>query len=518
MLQSMIRLPLRWFSKTSVRPGAVAFCCAVALALVISASALEQDQAQQPTPPAAAQTPAATANPSPSEAPAQAPAPDAAQQPAPAATAAPAATPAPAQAAKSVPPQPGEITEAELKQQLVGKPLFLLGGYLNDNLTFNEHGALIGHSPTGSYTLNAVQIDRVKLTKHKVELEGARYALHFLGALPYEDISKSVDRIKITPKKKELKITIDRELVVTPKKEKEGKWLFGKSGKPAPATKPAAVAKPSQPAAAAASAQPEAPAAPAQPVTAAAPAQPETAATPASAPAQPETAATPAVTPAPPGGSPEAEPNEPSEAEQIKAEIAAAPAAERPADPGSITRTISPAHAKQLLKDALNKIFAQGLDDHLMASMPGFWKLYYKAVAAKSDYRPSDPAVMRQNTVDKKARLLTFTDPASNDYAQANAVAGMALYHTVVGADGKAAEIVVGRPIGFGLDENAVDSIRKATFEPAILGGKPVPVLLDLVVEFHIYSKRTSAPAKPGKKDQPEEPLLPGPYSRQEQQ
>jgi hypothetical protein len=39
----------------------------------------------------------------------------------------------------------------------------------------------------GSYTLSGVQIDKVRLTKHKVELEGARYALHFLGALPYEE-------------------------------------------------------------------------------------------------------------------------------------------------------------------------------------------------------------------------------------------------------------------------------------------------------------------------------------------
>jgi len=152
-----------------------------------------------------------------------------------------------------------------------------------------------------------------------------------------------------------------------------------------------------------------------------------------------------------------------------------------------------------------------------MASLPGFWKLYYQAAAAKSDYRPSDPAVMRQNTVDKKAQLLTFTDPASNEYAQANAVAGMALYHTVVGADGKAGEIAVGRPIGFGLDENAVDAIRKATFAPAILDGKPVPVMLDLVVQFRIYSKRTGVAAKPAPADQSAQPSLPGPYSRQEQ-
>jgi hypothetical protein len=183
-----------------------------------------------------------------------------------------------------------------------------------------------------------------------------------------------------------------------------------------------------------------------------------------------------------------------------------------------MTTTTSPAHANKVLNDALTKIFAQGFDDRLMASLPNFWKLYYQAAAAKADYRPSDPTVMRQNTVDKKARLLTFTDPLSNEYAQANAVAGMALYHTVVGADGKAAEIAVGRPIGFGLDENAVDSIRKATFSPAIYQDKPVPVLVDMVIEFHIYSKRTGVTTKQEKKDQPEEPSLPGPYSKQEQQ
>ncbi len=70
---------------------------------------------------------------------------------------------------------------------LVGKALYLRGGYLDNTLSFNEHGRLIGHSPQGSYTLNAIQIDRVRVTKHKVTLEGARYGLHFLGQLANED-------------------------------------------------------------------------------------------------------------------------------------------------------------------------------------------------------------------------------------------------------------------------------------------------------------------------------------------
>lgn len=87
----------------------------------------------------------------------------------------------------------------------------------------------------------------------------------------------------------------------------------------------------------------------------------------------------------------------------------------------------------------------------------------------------------------------------------------------VVSPEGKASEIAVSRPIGFGLDENAVASIRKATFQPALKDGKPVPVLLDLTIQFRIYSKRTAAIANPESAkiegDQHATPSLPGPYS-----
>ena len=423
------------------------------------------DAAQTPSPstntdqPAAQQTspaPATDNQPAPQQ-------PDAAQDAAPPAQATPQVTPAAEapgklahitkQTSQTKPSENGSITEEELKQLLLGKALFLRGGYLDNNLTFSEHGALIGHSPQGSYTLSGVQVDRVRLTKHKLELEGARYGLHFLGALPYEDPTKAVDRVKITPKKKVLRITIDREMVVTPKKKKENKegqekskWIWHKGGGPT------------------------------------------------------------TTEPAP------AEPAELSEADQLKASIAATPAEERPADPNSVTTTTSPAHAANLLRDALDRIFAQGFDERLMASMPEFWKLYYQAVAAKSDYRPTDPAVLRQNTVDKKALLVSKFEPESTEYAQAYGIAGMALYHAVIGADGKSKEIAVGRPIGFGLDENAAAAIRKATFEPAIKDGQPVPVMLDLVVQFRIYSKRTSEPSKPGA-NKSTGPILPGPYS-----
>jgi TonB family protein len=357
-----------------------------------------------------------------------------------------AAAPAPAAARDSADSggQQAGITEEQLRQMLVGKQFYLRGRYLDDSVAFNEHGGPIGHSAQGSYTLCLVQIDKVRLTKHKVELEGRRYGLHFLGALAYEDPATAVDHVNITPKKKLLRITIDREVVVKPKKDKSRE-------------------KDAKSKAAAAKGMPAAP--------------------------------------------------EPADADEAKAEMAAAPAEERPADPASVTTTTSAAHATATLREALDRIFAPGLDPHMLASMPAFWQLYYQSAADKTDYRPKDPSVLRQNTVDTKARLLSTFEPGSNEYAQASGVAGMALYHAVIDADGKVGEIAVSRPIGFGLDENAVAAIRNAKFSPAIKNGKPVPVMLDLVVEFRIYSKRTATESAPAGEQKAAAPILPGPYS-----
>lgn len=339
-------------------------------------------------------------------------------------------------------PQVAEITEDELRQQLAGKTFYLRGGYLNNDLRFDEHGKLDGSSPQASHTLSLVEITRVRLEKHRVELEGVRYGLHFLGALPSEDQSSAVDRVRLTTKKKPLKIVLEREMVETPKKDKHAKDDDKKAK--------------------------EGPGAPADQAKEAAPG---------------------------------------STAEGGPIEVGT--------DRHGVTVTTSRQHANQALRDAIDSIFSAGIDDRMIATFPDYWKSYYQAMAAKTDFKPSDAAVLRQSQVEKKARLLAAFDPPSNEYAQNNGVAGMAMYHVVVGQNGKPREIAVGRPIGFGLDENAVEAIRKASFEPAMKDGRAVPVLLDLTVQFRIYSKLTAeTPGQPVKAEaETPKPKLPGPYS-----
>ncbi len=344
------------------------------------------------------------------------------------------------------PPEVHAIREEELKQQLQGKTFYLRGGYLENELHFDRQGNLLGNSPRASYTLSMVQIDRVSLSKHKLQLTGIRYGLHFLGGASTEDAIGATDKVRITPKKKVLKITLDR-VEVSGKKKSKGPMGDGKETDPAKTTLP------------------------------------------------------------------------PLDPNQSLAQSAAAGAAVKTADPEEPI-TVTQAQANQFLKEALDHIFSQGLDDRMIASLPDFWRVYYQDGAAKSIFKPADPSVLRQNAVDQKARLITSFEPPSNDFAQAAGVAGVAQYHVVVSASGKPEEIAVGRPIGFGLDENAVSSIRHASFQPAIKDGKPVPVLLDLLVQFRIYSKRTGPtgstdPASATVRE-PDSPSLPGPYSATE--
>lgn len=324
-------------------------------------------------------------------------------------------------------------SEEELRQRFLGKTVYLRGGYLNNALDFDVDGHLIGRSQQGSFTLCLIQVEKVRLTHHSVELQGARYGLHFLTDTPYEEPSRAFDTVNITPKKKAVRITIARERVVTPKKKRH---------------------KASQESTDAASLENPAP------------------------------------------------------------QNSQDAAAQEPSHPGDVPTSPSPAHAAQRLHDALDRVFAQSLDEQMIASMPDFWQLYYKAAAARQGVLPAGPAVFRQSDVDQKARLLTNIEPPSNQYAQDKGVAGLALYRVVLGADGIPVQIAVSRPIGFGLDENAVDAIRKATFQPAIKDGKPVPVLFDVLAKFRIYSKRT-APAAPASVAAAPATGLPDPQSAQ---
>jgi TonB family protein len=313
------------------------------------------------------------------------------------------------------------LTEDDLRARYVGKLIFLRGSYLGDDLDFDMNGKVNGSPTVASFTLSAFEVRKVKLSKHKLDIEADRYGLHYFGALPYEDETKSFDQVKIS--KKPVHISIDREVIVIPKVKKEKK-------KKEPTAQELAAAQSLKTRDAVAGAQTAAP------------------------------AATPAAA---------AETNE-------------------------ALKAVSPAHSAMVMNKALDSIFANNIDQAMMSHLPDYWQLYFASKSQHRAFMPADASIKEVGDGVTPPQVLNSIDPSSNEFAQEFGIAGMELLRTVVDSTGVPRQIVIARPIGFGLDEKAVEAVKNSHFRPATANGQPVPVVVDLVVTFRIYSNRT----KPG--------------------
>jgi TonB family protein len=351
----------------------------------------------------------------------------------------PSTTPRDAALLKSTPP----LTEDALRTRYVGKLIFLRGSYLGDDLNFDMDGKVNGSPTMGSFTLSAFEVRKVKLSKHKLEIEADRYGLHFFGALPYEDDTKSFDKVKIS--KKPVHIAIEREVIVVPKVKKEKK-----KDEPTPQELAAAQTLKTRDAAA--------------PATAEAP-----------------------------NPAPQAATVETNEALK-ESNNALKESTEALKETNEALKAVSPAHSAMVMNKALDNIFADDIDLRMMSHLPDYWQEYFTSKSQHRQFMPSDTNVKVVSEGMTPPRVLNSIDPSSNEYAQQYGIAGMELLRTVVDATGVPRQMAIARPIGFGLDEKAVDAIKNSRFHPATLNGQPVPVVVDLVVTFRIFSNRT----KPG--------------------
>ncbi|MBS1815728.1 MAG: energy transducer TonB [Acidobacteria bacterium] len=83
--------------------------------------------------------------------------------------------------------------------------------------------------------------------------------------------------------------------------------------------------------------------------------------------------------------------------------------------------------------------------------------------------------------------LVYQPDPDYSEEARKAKFQGEVLVNLVVDAQGRPTRIKVLRHLGMGLDEKAVEAVAKYKFKPALKGGKPVPVELNVSVNFQIF-------------------------------
>jgi TonB family protein len=84
-------------------------------------------------------------------------------------------------------------------------------------------------------------------------------------------------------------------------------------------------------------------------------------------------------------------------------------------------------------------------------------------------------------------KCIACPNPSYSDQARSAKVSGVVVLHLIVTAEGQASNIQVKRSLGYGLDEQAIETVGKWRFEPAVgPEDKPVPVWTDIEVYFRI--------------------------------
>lgn len=83
-------------------------------------------------------------------------------------------------------------------------------------------------------------------------------------------------------------------------------------------------------------------------------------------------------------------------------------------------------------------------------------------------------------------RTICNPDPEYSEAAKTAKREGKVVLWVVIGSDGLPHDIRIVRSLGDGLDEKAIEAVRKWRFEPARKDGQPVAVQVNVEVNFHL--------------------------------
>jgi TonB family protein len=142
----------------------------------------------------------------------------------------------------------------------------------------------------------------------------------------------------------------------------------------------------------------------------------------------------------------------------------------------------------------LEHIFLRA-NESLADLTPDYWSDFLRKAEAQKP-PAADGLVVQSSTADpvyrvgngvKAPKAVFQPDPAYSEAARAAKFQGTVVLSAVVGADGAVRAVRIQRPIGMGLDEQAVAVVKTWRFEPALRDGVPVAVQINVEVNFRLY-------------------------------
>lgn len=147
----------------------------------------------------------------------------------------------------------------------------------------------------------------------------------------------------------------------------------------------------------------------------------------------------------------------------------------------------------QALDAAVDRVFAPGLDDPLAQSAPEYWRPWLHHYLHRDDPAADLRTVIEQRGESCSAEGLRpprqttpMADPQFSDAARRAVYGGRVVLHMTVDSNGEPQKIFLVRPLGMGLDENAVEAARRTRFVPATRDGQPVACEVNMQMSFRI--------------------------------
>ena len=101
---------------------------------------------------------------------------------------------------------------------------------------------------------------------------------------------------------------------------------------------------------------------------------------------------------------------------------------------------------------------------------------------------PDDPSVFRLGVPGVKPPRITYSpEPSLTEAARSHHFQGVVGLNCVVDPTGKVQKVDIVNPLGMGLDDAAVETVRAWRFQPGTKDGQPVAVAIYAAVDFRLY-------------------------------
>lgn len=145
--------------------------------------------------------------------------------------------------------------------------------------------------------------------------------------------------------------------------------------------------------------------------------------------------------------------------------------------------------SRETLLAAMRRMFLTA--DEMDADMRKNWRYYLEHPPGGKFDADKPPKVLSTDIQKFDAsieapRAKETSDPAYTEQARKAGLQGIVRLWAVIDETGRVADLRIVRPLGLGLDEKAIEAVRRWKFKPATKDGKPVKVQINIDVSFRL--------------------------------